>query len=138
MKPAAEKRRQVLEFAPNGNLPGVAGDPDYLERAVSNLVDNAIKYTPEGGRIRVSAKSVGGEVLIEVADTGIGIPAEDVPRVFERFYRVDKSRSREMGGTGLGLSIVKHVVQVHGGSVDVESAVGKGSTFRVRLPAITS
>jgi two-component system phosphate regulon sensor histidine kinase PhoR len=138
MRPAAEKRRQVLEYAPNGNLPGVAGDPDYLERAVSNLVDNAIKYTPEGGRIRVSAKSAGSEVLIEVADSGIGIPPEDVPRVFERFYRVDKSRSREMGGTGLGLSIVKHVVHVHGGSVDVESAVGKGSTFRVRLPALVS
>jgi two-component system phosphate regulon sensor histidine kinase PhoR len=71
-----------------------------------------------------------------VADTGIGIPPEDVPRVFERFYRVDKSRSREMGGTGLGLSIVKHVVQVHGGTVDVESTMGKGTTFRVRLPAI--
>jgi two-component system phosphate regulon sensor histidine kinase PhoR len=138
MRPAAEKRRQVLEYAPNGNLPGVAGDPDYLERAVSNLVDNAIKYTPEGGRIRVSAKSAGSEVLIEVADSGIGIPPEDVPRVFERFYRVDKSRSREMGGTGLGLSIVKHVVHVHGGSVDVESAVGKGSVFRVRLPALLS
>jgi len=138
MKPAAEKRRQSLELSVNGRLPGVAGDPDYLERAVSNLVDNAIKYTPEGGRIRVSAKAVGDEVVIEVADSGIGIPPEDVSRIFERFYRVDKSRSREMGGTGLGLSIVKHVVQVHGGTVDVESAVGKGTTFRVRLPAIVA
>jgi two-component system, OmpR family, phosphate regulon sensor histidine kinase PhoR len=138
MKPAAEKRRQALELSVNGRLPGVAGDPDYLERAVSNLVDNAIKYSPEGGRIRLSAKSDDAHVLIEVADSGIGIPAEDVPRIFERFYRVDKSRSREMGGTGLGLSIVKHVVQVHGGAVDVESAVGKGSTFRVRLPAIAT
>ncbi|HKS16434.1 MAG TPA: ATP-binding protein, partial [Planctomycetota bacterium] len=138
MKPAAEKRRQALELSVNGRLPGVAGDPDYLERAVSNLVDNAIKYTPEGGRIRVSAKQDESTVVIEVADTGIGIPPTDVPRVFERFYRVDKSRSREMGGTGLGLSIVKHVVQVHGGTVDVESVVGKGTTFRVRLPAIVS
>ncbi|HEU4338928.1 MAG TPA: ATP-binding protein [Planctomycetota bacterium] len=138
MKPAAEKKRQTLELSLNGSLPGVAGDPDYLERAVSNLVDNAIKYTPEGGRIHLSAKSHEDDVVIEVTDTGIGIPPEDVPRVFERFYRVDKSRSREMGGTGLGLSIVKHVVQVHGGTVEVESAVGKGSTFRVRLPAITS
>ena len=138
MKPASEKRRQALELSVNGRLPGVAGDPDYLERAVSNLVDNAIKYTPEGGRIRLSAKSHEDIVVIEVTDTGIGIPPEDVPRVFERFYRVDKSRSREMGGTGLGLSIVKHVVQVHGGTVDVESVVGKGTTFRVRLPAIVS
>jgi two-component system phosphate regulon sensor histidine kinase PhoR len=138
MKPAAEKRRQELELSVNGRLPGVAGDPDYLERAVSNLVDNAIKYSPEGGRIRLSAKSDDAHVVIEVADSGIGIPAEDVPRIFERFYRVDKSRSREMGGTGLGLSIVKHVVQVHGGAVDVESVVGKGSTFRVRLPAIVA
>jgi two-component system phosphate regulon sensor histidine kinase PhoR len=105
---------------------------------VSNLIDNAIKYTPEGGRVRVSARAAGDEVVIEVADSGIGIPAEDLPRIFERFYRVDKSRSREMGGTGLGLSIVKHVVQVHGGIVDVESTVGKGTTFRVKLPAITS
>ncbi len=136
MKPAAEKKRQALELSVNGRLPGVAGDPDYLERAISNLVDNAIKYTPEGGRIRVSARQDDSNVVIEVADTGIGIPPVDVPRVFERFYRVDKSRSREMGGTGLGLSIVKHVVQVHGGTVDVESVVGKGTTFRVRLPAI--
>jgi two-component system phosphate regulon sensor histidine kinase PhoR len=136
MKPAAEKRRQALELAVNGGLPAVAGDPDYIERALSNLVENSIKYTPEGGRIRVRAAREGDRVLIEVSDTGIGIPPEDLPRVFERFYRVDKSRSREMGGTGLGLSIVKHVVQVHGGSVDVESVVGKGTTFRLRLPAI--
>jgi two-component system phosphate regulon sensor histidine kinase PhoR len=138
MKPAAEKKRQELKLAVSGPLPGVAGDPDYLERAVGNLIDNAIKYTPEGGGIRVSAAAKNGEVVLEVADSGIGIPAEDVPRIFERFYRVDKSRSREMGGTGLGLSIVKHVVQVHGGSVDVESQSGKGSTFRIRLPAIAS
>jgi two-component system phosphate regulon sensor histidine kinase PhoR len=138
MKPAAEKRRQTLDLSLNGGLPGVAGDPDYLERAVSNLVDNAIKYTPEGGGIRVSATSSGDQVVIEVTDTGIGIPPEDVPRVFERFYRVDKSRSREMGGTGLGLSIVKHVAQVHGGTVDVESTVGKGTTFRLRIPAIVT
>ena len=136
MKPAAEKRRQTLELSVNGRLHAVAGDPDYLERAISNLVDNAIKYTPEGGHIRVSARQEQSQVVVDVTDTGIGIPPQDVPRVFERFYRVDKSRSREMGGTGLGLSIVKHVVQVHGGSVDVESAVGKGTTFRVRLPAI--
>ena len=136
MKPAADKRRQSLEVSVDGVAAGVAGDPDYIERAVGNLVDNAIKYTPEGGRIRVSARSAGEAVVIEVADSGIGIPAEDLGRVFERFYRVDRSRSREMGGTGLGLSIVKHVVQVHGGTVDVESDVGKGTTFRVRLPAI--
>jgi two-component system phosphate regulon sensor histidine kinase PhoR len=113
----------------------VLGDPDYLERAIANLLDNAIKYTPEGGRIIVTAARRGSDILIEVKDTGIGIPEADLPRIFERFYRVDKSRSRAMGGTGLGLAIVKHVVQAHGGTVEVASEVGKGSTFRIVLPA---
>ena len=132
--PAAQAKRQTLEVAAPAGAAVVAGDPDYLERAVANLVDNAIKYTPEGGAVRVTARRDGGAVAVEVEDTGIGIPAEDLPRIFERFYRVDKSRSRDMGGTGLGLSIVKHIAQVHGGTVDVQSQPGKGSVFRLSVP----
>ena len=94
-----------------------------------------MKYTREGGEIRLETGTSDGMVTIDVSDHGIGIPLEDQPRIFERFYRVDRSRSREMGGTGLGLSIVKHVVQSHGGTIDVESALGSGSRFSMRLPA---
>ena len=132
--PAARKKKQELLTELPSSLPNVLGDPDYIERAISNLVDNAIKYTPEGGSIRVTAARNGTGVRMEVMDTGIGIPEADLPRIFERFYRVDKSRSRDMGGTGLGLAIVKHVVQAHGGTVDVASRPGQGSTFRITLP----
>jgi two-component system phosphate regulon sensor histidine kinase PhoR len=132
--PAAQARHQALDLNVPAHLPLVLGNPDYLERAIANLIDNAIKYTPEGGRIHVSATANGAGVTLEVTDNGIGIPPDDIPRIFERFYRVDRSRSREMGGTGLGLSIVKHIVQAHGGSLDVLSTPGQGSTFRFRLP----
>ncbi|MGB9628009.1 MAG: sensor histidine kinase, partial [Thermodesulfobacteriota bacterium] len=115
------------------------GDPYYLEQILINLLDNAIKYTPEGGEIILSAKERPPiEVELSVKDNGLGIPEEDLPRIFERFYRVDKGRSQELGGTGLGLSIVKHLVQAHGGKVWVESQVGKGSTFYFTLPAYPS
>lgn len=113
----------------------IRGDSDAVERVVTNLLDNAVKYTPEGGRITVAAERRGERVLIRVSDTGIGIPPEHLDRIFERFYRVDKGRSRELGGTGLGLSIVKHLVEAHGGTVSVESVVGEGSVFTVDLPA---
>jgi len=114
----------------------VACDPDRLAQVISNLLDNAIKYTPAGGSVSVAARPVADEGVVEltVADTGAGIPAEDLPRVTERFYRVDKARSREFGGTGLGLSIVKHIVQAHGGRLAIESRVGAGTTVRVTLP----
>jgi two-component system phosphate regulon sensor histidine kinase PhoR len=134
LQPTAARKSQQLTVNVPPDLPDVLGNADYLERAVSNLIDNAIKYTREGGRIRVAAAPENGEVVVEVADNGIGIPAEDLARVFERFYRVDRSRSREMGGTGLGLSIVKHVAQVHGGTIDVSSTPGSGSTFRLKIP----
>jgi signal transduction histidine kinase len=133
--PVAQRKRHDLSIDLSPDLPETLGNVDYLERAVTNLIDNAIKYTPEGGRISVVASSDNGSVLIEVTDNGIGIPAGELPRIFERFYRVDRSRSRELGGTGLGLSIVKHVAQTHGGSIEVDSAPGGGSTFRLRLPA---
>jgi two-component system, OmpR family, phosphate regulon sensor histidine kinase PhoR len=136
LTPAAQKKNQTLS-ADIRPVPAIVGNPDYLERATANLIDNALKYTPEGGRIAVAAAASGTHVVIEVADNGIGIPADDLPRIFERFYRVDRSRSREMGGTGLGLSIVKHIAQIHGGSVEVSSTVGQGSVFRLKLPLAT-
>jgi two-component system phosphate regulon sensor histidine kinase PhoR len=108
--------------------------PPLLEQAVVNLVDNAVKYSPQGSRVEVSLQSAGEEVVIGVSDKGVGIAREHLPRLFERFYRVDKARSRDMGGTGLGLAIVKHIAQIHGGHVSVESVVGVGSTFRIHLP----
>lgn len=107
---------------------------DQLQQAVLNLVDNAIKYTPSGGSVHVAARGKPSELSISVHDTGIGIAAEHLPRLFERFYRVDKARSRQSGGTGLGLSIVKNIVEGHGGKVEVASEIGRGSVFTVRLP----
>jgi two-component system phosphate regulon sensor histidine kinase PhoR len=132
--PAAQKKNQTLRLETRSNMPRVLGNPDYIDRAIANLVDNAIKYTHEGGTISVTAGQRNEDVFVEVADNGLGIPADDIPRIFERFYRVDRSRSREMGGTGLGLSIVKHVAQVHGGSIDVSSTPGAGSKFRLYFP----
>ena len=110
-------------------------DRRALERVLLNLLDNAIKYTPKGGWITIRVGSEGEEILIEIRDTGVGIPSRDLGRIFERFYRVDCSRSPDVGGTGLGLSIVRHLAEAMGGSVSVESEVERGSTFRVRLPA---
>ncbi len=112
----------------------VRADEESLLQILSNLVDNAVKYTPSGGVITVSCRRELADVVIEVSDTGVGIAAEHLERLFERFYRVDKARSRELGGTGLGLSIVKHLSQAMGGSVSVESQLGQGSTFQVRIP----
>jgi two-component system phosphate regulon sensor histidine kinase PhoR len=111
----------------------IPGNSRLIEQAITNLLDNAIKYS-RGGRVSVSAERAEGELVIRVADTGCGIEEEHLPRLFERFYRADKARSRNLGGTGLGLAIVKHIVQAHGGRVGVESTPGKGSTFSVFLP----
>jgi two-component system phosphate regulon sensor histidine kinase PhoR len=109
-------------------------DHEAVSQILENLVDNALKYTPEEGNIWVRYGGDGDQVVLEVEDTGIGIPERDLPRIFERFYRADKARSRELGGTGLGLSIVKHLVQSMHGSVRASSRPGKGTTFEVRLP----
>jgi len=116
------------------NLPKFRGDGFLLGQMFINLIDNAVKYTPEGGTIGVEIKHPDSQFKIEVIDTGIGIPKEHLARIFERFYRVDKTRSRKIGGTGLGLSIVKHIVIMHGGKIEVESEVGKGSRFMITLP----
>ena len=116
-------------------VPRIRGSARDLALMVRNLVDNAIRYTRPGGRVEVGLEPDEGQVVLTVADTGVGIPGRDLSRVFERFYRVDRARSRETGGTGLGLSIVRHVAENHGGSVSVHSELGMGSTFEVRLPA---
>ena len=129
---AREKRVEIeVEQSP---VPPLLGDAEGLERLLVNLLDNAIKYNRPEGKVVLRLARTDGEALLEVGDTGIGIPPDSIPRIFERFYRVDKGRAREEGGTGLGLAIVKHVAQAHGGQVEVESRVGHGSTFRVRLP----
>lgn len=131
----AAKDRSIkvrLDIPPD--LPKVLGDQRRLTQVFLNLLDNAVKYTQEGGAVTIAAASTSKGVEVSVSDTGIGIPEKDLPRIFERFYRVDKARSREMGGTGLGLSIVKHIVQAHGGQVWVHSVPGRGSTFSLNLP----
>ncbi len=114
-------------------IPKITADKDRLEQVIVNLVDNAIKYT-NNGTVRIFARKTDNMLQIDVEDTGIGIPEKDIPRIFERFYRVDKGRSREMGGTGLGLAIVKHIIQGHNGKIWVRSEVGKGSAFSFDLP----
>jgi two-component system phosphate regulon sensor histidine kinase PhoR len=128
-----------LDIAPDATH--VWADATALRQIMTNLVDNAVRHTNEGS-VTVSSRRVAGGVVIGVSDTGIGIPAEHLPRIFERFYRVDAGRSRSDGGTGLGLAIVKHLVEGHGGRVRTESAVGRGTTIHVELPdpagAVTS
>ena len=116
------------------DLPDIVGDRARIEQVLINIVTNAIKYTPDGGQIDITSGSSDGFVWVAIKDTGIGIPEEDIPRLFDRFYRVDKARSRESGGTGLGLSIALEIIQRHGGAIDVQSAVGEGTTVTVRLP----
>jgi len=117
----------------SGETGEVLADRAKLEQVLVNLLDNAIKYTQDNGTITISSAETEGMLTIAVSDTGIGIPDNDLPRIFERFYRVDAARSREQGGTGLGLAIVKHILQLYGGSISVESRPGKGSTFSFTL-----
>jgi PAS domain S-box-containing protein len=134
MRPLLEQKQQSLTVQMGPDLPHARGDHDRILQVVTNLVSNAYKYTPAGGAICVEASHSGDRVQIAVRDTGIGIAAEDIPRLFTRFFRVDSSLTREIGGTGLGLSIVKSIVELHGGSVAVQSAPGSGSTFSFDLP----
>ena len=127
-----------LSFALDAGVGPALIDPLKVTQVLENLVDNALKYTPKGSHIEVSTKLREGEVEVAVRDDGPGIPEADLPHIFERFYRVDKGRSREKGGTGLGLSIVKHIVHLHSGRVWAESEVGKGTCFRVIFPLVPS
>src|SRR6516164_1212316 len=130
----ADRRHISLRVEGLAGLPPVWGDEARLAQALSNLVDNAVKYSGDGGTITVSGREQGDLIALTVADTGIGIPAEHLSRIFERFYRVDRSRSRALGGTGLGLSIVKHIATSLGGRIEVQSTEGRGSSFTLLVP----
>ncbi len=134
MEMAAKQKNQSLSFEAIGELCEINGDKDRIEQVIINIISNAIKYTPENGSIKVTAKRLKDSVEIRIADSGIGIPKDDLPRLFERFYRVDKARSRSMGGTGLGLSIAKNIVEAHKGSIRIESEYGKGSEVIINFP----
>ena len=133
-KKLAEKQlKVVVDLSPDART--IRADETRLHEVLYNLLDNALKYSRENGEIRLRAVQRGPEIVLSVTDNGIGISKDDLPRIFERFYRADKARSRELGGTGLGLAIVKHIAQLHGGRVEAESELGKGTTIRVVLPA---
>ena len=132
VRPLAERASLELSLDIPPDIPSVLADRERIEQSLVNLLHNAIKFTPPGGRVGLSAEVHGDKVAISVTDTGIGIPADDLPRIFERFYKADKARAG--GGTGLGLAIAKHIVQSHGGDIWVESTEGKGSTFTFTLP----
>jgi signal transduction histidine kinase len=142
---AEDKGIELSSQIPEKALPAVLAEANSMQQVLVNLLDNAIKYTPTGGKVIISAElqkssskvSKANQVEIKVADNGIGIESKYLSRIFERFYRVDKARSRDLGGTGLGLAIVKHIVQLHGGEIKVESAVNKGSVFRFSLKTQT-
>ena len=136
LRPAARQKNITLCWKRSGStdLYTVRGDETQLISMFTNLVDNAVKYTLPGGRVEVIGESNESEVVVRISDTGIGIPEKNLTRIFERFYRVDKARSKQTGGTGLGLSIVRHIAENHGGWVAVDSTLGEGSAFTVYLP----
>ena len=130
----AKQRGHELRYDPPESLPLITGDRSRLEQVMTNVVGNAIKYTPDGGHIRITAGSTEDTVWMEVSDDGIGIPEKDREHIFDRFYRVDKARSRESGGTGLGLSIAREIAQRHNGTLALMPHEGKGTTIRLTLP----
>ncbi|NLH97233.1 MAG: cell wall metabolism sensor histidine kinase WalK [Clostridiaceae bacterium] len=134
MRIEVDARRQTIECYVLNEIPEIEGDYGRLEQVAFNIIGNAVKYTPEGGNITVYVGRIYNDVYFKVTDSGIGIPEEDIERIFERFYRVDKARSREMGGTGLGLSIAREIIEAHKGSINISSKVGVGTEVTVRLP----
>ncbi len=136
MSLVAREKGHRLQFKQSSDIPEFYGDRDKLEQVLYNIISNSIKYTPNGGKIVVKAGKVYNEICIEVQDTGIGIPEKDLLRIFERFYRVDKARSRELGGTGLGLAISKSIVDSHGGTIQIESKPSEGTSVLITLPIV--
>ena len=135
LAPTADARGQTIETTLAADVETLRGDPAKLHDALRNLVANAITYAPERSTIRIDVSTAGDQIAVAVADEGPGIPEEDLSRVFERFYRVDKSRARDPGGTGLGLAIVKHLVELHGGEVRAENRAEGGARFTITLAA---
>jgi two-component system phosphate regulon sensor histidine kinase PhoR len=133
LSPQADRQELTISRDFAADLPSVSADKERVRQIVANLLHNAIKFTPAGGEIKIITRALEKSVAVDIADTGIGIPAEDVPRVFERFYKGDKGRTGE--GTGMGLAIARHVIEAHGGNISVESEEGKGSTFSFTLPS---
>ena len=129
-----ESKQQNLQCLVTSDIPLISADKDGIEKVIMNVISNSVKYTPEGGNIDVYVGSVHNDVYVKVKDTGIGIPQEDLERIFERFYRVDKARTRQMGGTGLGLAIVKEIIEQNNGSIDIKSELNKGTEITIRLP----
>jgi len=134
MEADARQKNIHIEFSPGVNVPTIQGDRNSMEGIFTNLISNAIKYTLDGGKITISLDDDDGFLKVSVADTGIGIKSEDLPRIFDKFYRVKSTETRQIIGTGLGLSIVKSIVDAHMGTISVESTEGKGTTFCVLLP----
>jgi two-component system phosphate regulon sensor histidine kinase PhoR len=134
MEPKAKLKNISLNNLVSAELAPVQADRDRLSQIFVNILDNAVKFTPENGAIDISAKEDEGFAIVKVIDSGIGIPRDEIERLGERFYRVDKTRSRELGGTGLGLSIVKHLMMAHGGKMEIESRLGYGTTLSLFFP----
>ena len=130
----AEERLLVLDLDLDQDLPPLLANEIELHRALSNLIENALHYTPREGAIHIRTFRQGDQAVVSVRDTGMGIHPDDMPHIFEHFYRAESARAMDAGGTGLGLAIVRKIVELHGGSIEVESEIDKGSTFRVRLP----
>lgn len=136
MRVDIEARRHTVTFTPIGEIPPLTADKERIEQVLINLISNAVKYTPEGGRIDIAASCAEEKITVRVSDNGIGVPEEDLAHIFERFYRVEKSRTSETGGTGLGLAIARELIEAHGGTIRLESKLGEGSTVTVTLPVI--
>ena len=131
-----KRKNQNAQCFVTANVPKVYADKDGIERVILNILSNSIKYTPEGGKIDIYVGYVHNDAYVKIKDTGIGIPKEDLERIFERFYRVDKARSRQYGGTGLGLSIAKEIIEKNNGSLDIKSKVNEGTEVVIKIPVV--
>jgi signal transduction histidine kinase len=139
MKTFEPRAEQIgVKIALEGETARIDGDPDRLAQVLVNLIDNALRHTPAGGSVTIAVERLDGAAVLTVKDTGVGIPYNDLPHVFERFYVVDRSRARDTAGTGLGLSIVKQIVEAHGGTITADSEFGLGATFRCVFPTAKS
>ncbi|MFP4697962.1 MAG: sensor histidine kinase [Eubacteriales bacterium] len=131
----ANKKKQKMNYHKPNKEYKIYGDPERIEQVIKNIISNAVKYSPDGAEIIIQVFKEDNYINVAIKDTGMGISKDDADRIFDRFYRVDKARSREMGGTGLGLAIAKEIMEYHGGSITVESELGKGTCFYLKFPS---